>query len=545
MSDLKSETPALEIKNISKQGKLEVQANQNSFTLSFTVHDYRRPEKLKYRYRINKLNWNELGSTREIQFLNQEVRTFNIELQTSDHLGNWQNNTNKLSIKITPPFWQTNTAYLLYIFFILLTLFTGYIVRINRIKQHQKELESKVVERTAEVNTLLTQKENLFANISHELRTPLTLISAPLEQLIDDKSLTIKQNKLLVLANNNSKRLFHLIEKILNLTSIDKKNKNLENVVIDDQLIKYIIAFEPLLQAKNIHLSKDLTSNAVLYADQDDLASVIENLLTNALKYTLDNGWVKLISSINNQQYQLIIENSHQGLTEFETQKVFERFERLGQSDSELGFGLGLALVKELCQQNNWKIECKSIENNSVSFILTITDYLILDEQTVTPAQRQLNQLAVNHKRNTAGNNKQSILIVEDNTELRDFLADVFSDDYSVTTAKNGLLGVDLAIEEIPDIVISDVMMPEIDGYQLVKKLTEHDNTCHIPVILLTAKADKESELKGLELGSIDYITKPFNANELLLKVKNISFFMAGYLDLAIFCQACIGYQYL
>jgi DNA-binding response OmpR family regulator len=127
----------------------------------------------------------------------------------------------------------------------------------------------------------------------------------------------------------------------------------------------------------------------------------------------------------------------------------------------------------------------------------------------------------MNNKGKTSSSNKQSILIVEDNTELRDFLADIFSDDFSVITAKNGLLGVNSAIDEIPDIVISDVMMPELNGYQLVEKLTQHDNTCHIPVILLTAKADKESELKGLELGSVDYITKPFDAKELLLKVKN------------------------
>jgi len=507
--------------DINKQDRLEVHANQNSFTLSFTVNDYRRPEKLKYRYRINNVNWNELINTREIQFFNQEVGMLNIELQTSDHLGNWQSSTTKLSINIIPPLWQTNTAYLFYALLLLLFVFVGYKTRVNSIKKHRNELKIKVKERTTEVNSLLIQKQNLFANISHELRTPLTLISAPLEQLIDDKSLTNKQNKLLKLANNNSKRLFHLVEKILNLTFVETKNKNKENIVIDDQLLKYIIAFEPLLEAKDIHLSRNLTSHAVISADKDDLASIIENLLTNALKYTADHGWVNLTSTTNNDQYQLIIENSHPGLTEQETKKSFERFERLGQSDSEQGFGLGLALVKELCLQNNWHIECKSIKNNSVSFILTITDYSMLKEETATPAQRQINQLAVSHQRRTIGNNKQSILIVEDNTELRNFLADIFSAVYTVTTAKNGLLGINLAIEEIPDIVISDVMMPELDGYQLVEQLTQHDNTCHIPIILLTAKADEESELKGLTLGSIDYITKPFNAKELLLKVKN------------------------
>ena len=505
---------------INGRSQIDLKANENSFSVSLFVDDYRSPTKLKYRYRLNQGKWNELVNARQIQFLNQEYGLLKLEVQTTDHLGIWQANSEKLSIAILPPFWQTNMAYTLYSLIIAFVLFIVYKTRINRIKQQKKHLEEQVIERTAEVNNLLTQKQNLFANISHELRTPLTLISAPLEQLITDTTLTPTQSKLLKLANNNSKRLFNLVENILKLTSVDKQDKNLEEIVIDDQLVKYIIAFEPLLQAKNIQLLKTLNSNTVLHADKDDLASVIENLFSNALKYTLDNGWVKLSSCINNSQYQLIIENSHQGLSETETEKVFERFERLRQSDSELGFGLGLAFVKEICQQNNWHIECTSTKDNSVSFVLTIDDYSILEQQISTPAQRQLNQLAIN-KNSKIKNNKQSILIVEDNSELRDFLAEIFSTDYRVITAKNGLLGVNAAIDEIPDIVISDVMMPELDGYQLVQQLVQHDNTCHVPVILLTAKADKESELKGLEFGSIDYITKPFDAKELLLKVKN------------------------
>ena len=505
---------------INELSQIDLKANENSFSISLFVDDYRSPTKLKYRYKLNNGKWNELVNTREIQFLNQEYGLLKLEVQTTNHLGIWQLNTQSLTIRVPPPLWQSNIAYALYFLIVISLLFIAYKVRVKRIKQQQKELENKVIERTAEVDSLLTQKQNLFANISHELRTPLTLISAPLDQLIEDSSFSTKQNKLIQMANNNSKRLFKLVEKILNLTSIDEQDKNLENIVIDDQLVKYIIAFEPLLQTKNIQLLKTLDSNTVLYTDNDDLASVIENLFSNALKYTLDNGWVKLNSRVADNQYQLIIENSHQGLDETETEKIFERFERLGQSDSEQGFGLGLAFVRDICQQNNWQIECISTKGKSVSFILTVSDYSILEQQVSTPAQRQLNQLAID-KKSKIKNTKQSILIVEDNSELRNFLAEIFSTEYRVITAKNGLLGVNAAVDEIPDMIISDVMMPELDGYQLVQQLAQHDNTCHVPVILLTAKADKESELKGLELGSVDYIAKPFDAKELLLKVKN------------------------
>jgi len=502
------------------ESALNLSADENSFSITLIVDDYRSPAKLKYRYKLNHGKWNELDNTQTIQFLNQEYGLLKLEVQSTNHLGIWQPNTQLLTVNVHPPIWQTNIAYTLYFLIIISLIFTAYSIRVKRSKVAQKELENKIAERTAEVNNLLIQKQNLFANISHELRTPLTLITAPLEQLITDNTFNTKQNKLLKMANNNSKRLFSLVEKILHLTSIDKQDKAQENIAIDELLHKYIIAFEPLLQAKNIKLSKNVHSNATIYADNHELSSVIENLFSNALKYTMSNGWVKLHSRIKGCQYQLVIENAHQGLTTLETEKVFERFERLGQPDSEQGFGLGLAFVREICQQNSWKIECISIASHSVSFMLTINDYGIVQPQKISTPQNEISLLAANKKPRTVPG-KQNILIVEDNNELREFLAEIFSTHYQVITAKNGLLGVEIAIAEIPDIIISDVMMPELDGYQLVQQLAQHDNTCHIPVILLTAKADKESELKGLELGSIDYIAKPFDTKELLLKVQN------------------------
>ena len=367
----------------------------------------------------------------------------------------------------------------------------------------------------------IEEKNRLFTNISHELRTPLTLILNPLKQLSNNDKLTKSQHKLLNIAQSNSARLFQLVEKILSLTTLEDNKKQLETVLINDQLIKHIIAFEPLFKEKNISLKTNLSSHCKIEADVNDLSSIADNLLTNALKYTPANGWVKLNSEITNNHFQLVIENSNKGLNEDETEKVFERFERLGQSDCEQGFGLGLAYVKDICQQNNWQIKCDSIIGHSVSFHLTISDFSVVKADNLSPAQRQINQLDI--KENSKPNkHKQSLLIVEDNSELRDFLNDIFSIKYSVITASNGLLGVNTAIEEIPDLIISDVMMPELNGYQLVEQLTQHDNTCHIPIMLLTAKADKESQLKGLEYGSIDYISKPFDATELLLKVENI-----------------------
>lgn len=190
----------------------------------------------------------------------------------------------------------------------------------------------------------------------------------------------------------------------------------------------------------------------------------------------------------------------------------------MGQSDSEQGFGLGLSLVKDICNQNGWNIKC-SCKTGSIIFTLTINDFVIESSKT-SPAQRQIIELGLG-KSQSSDKERQSVLIVEDNDELRGFLVDLLSSDYKVSNAANGLKGLGLAIDNMPDLVISDVMMPEMDGFSLVKGLAEHDNTSHIPAILLTAKTEEESKLKGLELGAVDYIAKPFEARQLLLKIKN------------------------
>lgn len=388
-----------------------------------------------------------------------------------------------------------------------------YILTLKIIKAKQSLDKANI-----KLSNMITVKERLFANISHELRTPITLINAPIEQLASDKTLTEQQSKLIALAKNNGQRMFTLVERILDLSKSEQKAANLIQVNIDDLLIKYLVAFEPLMAQKNIKLEHSLTSNAVIAVDKEDIASIIENLLSNALKYTENGGWVQLNSSINNNKYLLTVSNQHSELTSEQIDKIFDRFERLGQPDSEKGFGLGLSLVKDICNRYDWRIECKS-NTNEVAFHFAMDEFSIEQSET-TPAQRQLIELGVN-KTSQTKKSQHSVLVVEDNDELRNFIVELISNDYQVLSAVNGKDALDLAIDKIPDLIISDVMMPEIDGFSLVKALSEHDNTCHIPTIILTAKADEKSLLEGLELGAVDYITKPFEARQLTLKIKN------------------------
>jgi ligand-binding sensor domain-containing protein/signal transduction histidine kinase/CheY-like chemotaxis protein/AraC-like DNA-binding protein len=505
--------------NLAGQEELTLAPDVSNIQLNYFVDDFNRPELHQYRYRLNGGDWVDNGNNTRLSLNELAVGDYSVEVQYKSRMSSWHPIANPLRVIMNPPIYTKPLAVFSYILILLCVVFLIYRRRLSNLKKQKIQLENLVSERTAEVRQLLEQKQHLFSNISHELRTPLTLITAPIEHLAADDSLSASQKNLLNIAKNNSHRLFRLVERVLSLTTVEQKQKHIEPIHIDDIIIRYTIAFDPLMAQKHIQFDKHIASKAVIQGDKDDIDSILENLLSNAFKYTASGGWVRLRSTLENSTYQLRIENAHRGLSTTQTTKVFERFERLGQSDSEQGFGLGLAYVQEICRQNNWLIECSSTDN-SVEFCLTIQG-AELQKSSSTPAQRQIIELGLN-KKEPNNSQQQSILVIEDNDELRGFLAEILSMSYSVSTAENGSLGLQQAIEHMPDLIISDVMMPELDGFSLIKALSQHDNTCHIPSILLTAKADQPSQLLGLEMGAVDYITKPFDARQLLLKVKNI-----------------------
>lgn len=497
---------------------LEFMASTDTISLGYFVDDFFQIEQRQFRYRLNEGKWINNGNANSIQLSGLAKGSYRIELQYSRDGIVWNKAQSDVNILISPPYYQSDIALILYLLLLIFTGYGYYRYRTSFLLRQKTQLEKTVDEKTAELASTLEQKNQLFANISHELRTPITLINAPIEQLAQQSNLTEQQKKLINLAQNNGKRLFGLVERILHLSKVEQKQKQIEPINIDDLLIRYVIAFEPLMQQKQIELQQHLSSHALVQADKEDLISILENLLSNALKYTSAGGWVRLQSKVLDGECQLIFENQHAGLSKEKIERIFDRFERLGQSDSEQGFGLGLSLVRDICKQNGWNINCSS-KAGSVIFTLTINDFVIESTKT-SPAQRQIMELGAG-KIESKEKERQSLLIVEDNDELRGFLVDLLSSDYKVSNAANGSKGVELAIEHIPDLIISDVMMPEMDGFSLVKALAKHDNTSHIPTMLLTAKADEESELRGLELGAVDYISKPFEARQLLLKVKN------------------------
>lgn len=375
-------------------------------------------------------------------------------------------------------------------------------------------------------------KSNFFANISHEFRTPLTLIASPIDDLLLEDTISDKKRQQFTVAKQNSERLLELVNQLLDLSKIDAGHLNLQiqkgNVL---QLISALSdSFAYQAKQKRISYTIILTPREEpVWFDKDAIEKITVNLLANAIKYTPENGSVTCIAYIENNQLFLKIKNSGKGLSTQELTNIFERFYQT--NDQNQGSGIGLALVKELVELHKGHIEVLSIPNEETSFNLN----LALDKNSfkneaiiVTPNTKVTTEIPVYNEAKIEDDDEFTdsdfpiLLIVEDNDDLRNLIKQIFEDLYTIISAPNGTIGVEMALEHIPDLIISDIMMPEKDGITLTKELKNDERSAHIPIILLTAKAEVESQFKGIDTGADDYVTKPFDKKLLALKVEKL-----------------------
>ncbi len=375
-------------------------------------------------------------------------------------------------------------------------------------------------------------KSNFFTNISHEFRTPLTLISNPIEDILSDETISDKKRQQFTVAKQNSERLLELVNQLLDLSKIDEGHLKLQlqrgNVL---QFISGLSeSFSYAAKQKNITYTIAIAqAEEAVWFDKDVIEKITINLLSNALKYTTTNGTILCKAYIENHDLLLNVTNSGRGLTPFELNNIFERFYQTNAQNH--GSGIGLALVKELVALHHGKIEVKSEVDKETSFEVRLSvDRKSFKNNVIIVASNAKVETEIPVYLNPTNEDKDAImdsdlpilLIVEDNDDLRHLLIQIFEEDYNIIWASNGKIGVDLALEQIPDLIISDVMMPEKDGVSLTEDLKNDERTAHIPIILLTAKAGVESKFKGIDSGADDYITKPFNKKLLVLKVEKL-----------------------
>ncbi|MBT8210443.1 MAG: response regulator [Eudoraea sp.] len=383
-------------------------------------------------------------------------------------------------------------------------------------------------------------KTRFFANISHEFRTPLSLIHGPLQQAkkaSDTTSGTIViSNKAYGIIKKNITRLQNLVNQLLDLSKLESGTVHLK--LQQGGLIQYlrsqVFSFESVAEQRNISLNTHFPEEMEkAYYDKDKLEKILNNLLSNSFKYTPAGGAVTVNVSCSDKTLLIEISDSGNGMSKKEIDRIFDRFYRVEGSEVK-GSGIGLALTKELVDLHRGQISVHSEKGRGTTFKVRLPLELSLlpksvkidhstmsSEPIIADSSAELSGESEEEQR-TSHENGEVVLLVEDNEDLMEYISEILSPKFDVITAKDGLQGERMAFEHIPDLIVSDVMMPEKDGYELCNTLKKNIKTSHIPIILLTAKAGQENKIAGLTQGADAYLTKPFDADELLLRIENL-----------------------
>lgn len=515
--------------------RLTLSHKENIFTIQYAALDYTTPSDIQYAYMLEgfERNWNYVGKQRMATYTNLPKGDYVFKVRSTNSDGVWIENTRDLNIKILPSFWETPLAYIIYVLILLLIVSAAvYILStIYRLK-HKVVMEHQLTD----------LKLRFFTDISHELRTPLTLITAPLENILEENELPNPIREQLSVVERNANRMLRLVNQILDFRKIQNKKMKmqvqlLEIVSFTRKVMEY---FEAVAKERNITYNIETEKSAIyLWVDADKYEKIIYNLLSNAFKYTPDGKAIRITIKENNDTISVSVIDEGVGITENKKKKLFVRFENHVEpkGTSQLSTGIGLSLVKDFVDMHKAEITVTSKQNEGSCFKIDFkkgkehyedkVEFLQNDMDCISCKDSVTEDTSVNEITDTNVNedidtSKDIMLIVEDNPELRQFLRGIFAADYHIIEAANGEEGKDRALKYVPDIIISDVMMPVKDGFQMMQELRNEITTSHIPLILLTAKTAIESKLEGLEYGADDYITKPFSAKYLKARVKNI-----------------------
>lgn len=530
--------------NINICEKIILHHNQRNIQLEFSALHYSHPPTNQYKYRLFPFEqaWHQ-GNNRTATYTNLDPGNYTFQFSGSNNDGVWATEAGTLFIQVLPPWWRTIWAYLIYLTITISVARLLYQLRISRLRlQHQVEMEHLAAERLQETDKL---KSKFFANISHEFRTPLTLILGFVHKLLAvqrDKDQTQDLNMI----GKQAKRLLELVTQMLDLARLENNTLTLKakqrNVV---PLIGALVhSFSSLADLKDIHLSCHTECEEIeVFTDKGVLLKIINNLLSNALKFTPAGGQVEVIisfaahSPLSDQgALRIDVIDSGPGIPPDQLERVFDRFYRLEDNESAQveGTGIGLSLVKELVELHHGSVEIESqnCEGTAVSVHLPLgSDHLEAGEIVEEDSDPDGDAWIANDARpeelsiqipQSRGSAASRLLIVEDNSDVRALIRSYLDREYRCYEAADGIEALKLIQQFHPDLVISDVMMPRMDGNLLCKKIKNDEQTSHIPIILLTAKADKESKLEGLGTGADDYLTKPFEAEELQLRVHNL-----------------------
>ncbi|MCW3806624.1 hybrid sensor histidine kinase/response regulator transcription factor [Plebeiibacterium marinum] len=516
-------------RSVTSTDQITIKHSMNVFSIDFTALEFFIPEKNRYQYKLQGFNedWLMLeNSQQKVTYTNLNAGDYSFMVKASNNDGIWNEEYAQLHIKVLPPFYATPWAYILYIVLILLSL-VYYRYSMLKRQKIKFELEQERIQ-TKRNHEMDEMKLRFLTNISHEFRTPLTLILTPLHKLLELVT-TQKEHQLLKIIDSNARQLLDLVNQLLDFRKLElhglKYNPSYGNIV--SFLQKVSDNFQDAFAKKNIEfVFKSGAEQLMLYFDKDKLQKVVMNLLSNAVKFTPENGKVMVevdMDEVENNVYITVSDNGI-GIKKEDQDKIFVRFYQ-SENNKKMGLsgsGIGLNLAREMVQLHNGTISFTSDEGRGTKFVVSLPVVIGENSEPIDEVEIQTEGESDSIAEVKSTTENPIILLVEDNLDFRTFMKETLQDRFVVHEAPDGKIGFDMVHKVMPDLIISDVMMPNVDGLELCQMLRNDIRTSHIPLILLTARTADEDKIKGLEIGADDYITKPFNMELLLLRVTKL-----------------------
>lgn len=540
----------------SATGRLIMRPDGRNLTVSYTAPYFNNPAQIRYRYQLEGYDdtWQEVESQRQATYTNLPPGDYTLYVQAGIG-GVWHEQPTALRLRQLPFFWESGWFIGLWLLGGVLATYGLFRYRVAQVERRAKALEDIVAERTAQVRASEAQleyqaeqllildhiKSRFFANISHELRTPLTLIVGPLEDLLTEASQA--ERPTLERMHRNGKRLLRLINQLLDLSRLEAGALGIQPQRQDlTAFLKQLVgAFESMATLQDIRLAFETSVPALEQAfDADKLEKVVLNLLTNAFKFTPSGGSIRVVlSKEDDHPARIAISDTGSGIPKEHLAFIFERFYQVDSTTTRRyeGAGIGLALAKEFIELHGGTIKAESEVGVGTTFIIQLPDVPIyqaveaplpehalpamgdgaLHEEIKVMAPTLSTAFMLPEKENAT-----IVLVVEDNADMRTYIRAQLEGTYEVVEAENGEVGLERAQVVVPDIILSDIMMPKMDGFTMVRALKHDERTSHIPIVFLTAKADTDSRIEGFTTGADAYLAKPFNAAELRARVTNL-----------------------
>jgi signal transduction histidine kinase/ligand-binding sensor domain-containing protein/DNA-binding response OmpR family regulator len=528
---------------------IELAYHQNVITIEFVALNYQNLDKNQYKYKLDGFNdnWVSAGYQREVTYTNLSPGEYTFRVIASNNDGIWNTQGAHLKIIVHPPFWRSGWAYAFYSFVVLLLLYA-----FRKLILHEAEIKNKLEVEELEIKKLQemdTLKMHFFSNISHEFRTPLTLIVGPIDTLlknIRDESQIINLNVI----KRNANRLLRLINQLMDFRKTEeaKLELNFEKSDVVHFMKDIFDSFNHEANERKIQYSFIYTCSFLeAWFDHDKLDKIIYNLLSNAFKFTKDGGSVSLSLIVDEtsakysgiqakRTIEIFVKDSGIGIPKESQHKIFDRFYQVKNYLTTQGTGIGLSLTYELVRLHHGDIFLESELNTGSIFTVILPLWteegeipfayssLRTNEEYEPKTEKESIQKLISQSagKNKIENNMPLLLIIEDNPDMRLFIANEFKNTYKVTEAHNGTVGMEKAFEEIPDAIICDIMMPGTNGYEVCRILKQDEKTSHIPILMLTAKSSEQHTVEGFESGADDYVAKPFNTAILKARIKSL-----------------------